>query len=238
MTSLPEATAGAPTTAGETVPSTPLRLAAPTNPLSARRTRTRQRLMAAAVTVFAERGVIGASVEEICEAAGFTRGAFYSNFADKDALVLALIEQGVAEEYAAAERAVADLKAQDPGLPPTEAVSLVLGRLNLGGSSDRTTLLAQQELLLYAARVPGLREPYRAFDDACRAQVHALVVDALEYAGLEFTMPVDVALDLLMGAHDHMHRLALFTGELDPTAMHALILGLTRPRSDDGVRPR
>jgi AcrR family transcriptional regulator len=236
MTSLPEAAAGAPTTAGRT-PTTPL-VAAGRTPLSARRVRTRQRLMAAAVNVFATRGVIGSSVEEICEAAGFTRGAFYSNFADKDALVLALIEQGVAEEYAAAERAVAELKAQDPGLAPTEAVSLVLSRLNLGGSSDRTTLLAQQELLLYAARVPELREPYRAFDEACRAQVHALVVDALEYAGLEFTMPVATALDLLMGAHDHMHRQALFTGELDPTAMHALILGLTRPRPEDGVPAR
>ena len=77
------------------------RASAPAGP-SPRRARTRQRLMSAAMTVFAERGVIGSSVEEICEAAGFTRGAFYSNFADKDALVLGLIEQGIAEEYAAA----------------------------------------------------------------------------------------------------------------------------------------
>ena len=236
MTSLPEAATRTPATAGPGTPASPL---APVGtPLSARRARTRSRLMAAAVEVFAERGVIGSSVEEICEAAGFTRGAFYSNFADKDALVLALIEQGVAEEYAAAERAVAELKAQDPDLPPTEAVSLVLGRLSLGGSSDRTTLLAQEELLLYAARVPGLRAPYQAFDDACRAQVHALVVDALEYAGLEFVMGVDTALELLMGAHEHMHRQTLFTGEPDPTAMHALIIGLTRPRADGAVRPQ
>ncbi|SDV01564.1 DNA-binding transcriptional regulator, AcrR family [Microlunatus sagamiharensis] len=221
MTSLPEA-AAAPTTT-------------PVPALSARRTRTRQRLMAAAVAVFAERGVIGASVEEICEAAGFTRGAFYSNFADKDALVLALIEQGIAEEYAAAERAVAELKAQDEGLAPTEAVSRVLGRLNLGGDGDRTSLLAQQELLLYAARVADLRAPYEAFVDACRAQVHALVADALEFAELEFTMPVELALDLLMAAHDHMHQRALFTGRLDPTAMHALIMNLTRPRTPRAV---
>jgi len=224
MTSLPEAAAPPTTT--------------PVPALSARRTRTRQRLMAAAVAVFAERGVIGASVEEICEAAGFTRGAFYSNFADKDALVLALIEQGIAEEYAAAERAVAELKAQDEGLAPTEAVSRVLGRLNLGGDGDRTSLLAQQELLLYAARVPGLRAPYEAFVDACRAQVHALVLDALEFAELEFTMPVELALDLLMGAHDQMHQRALFTGELDPTAMHALIMNLTRPRGEVVVPPQ
>ena len=53
--------------------------------------------MAAAISVFAARGIIGASVEEICEAAGFTRGAFYSNFADKDALFLALVQQSIAK---------------------------------------------------------------------------------------------------------------------------------------------
>ena len=217
-------------------PAGPTPVAAAGSPLSARRTRTRRRLMAAALTVFAERGVIGASVEEICEAADFTRGAFYSNFADKDALVLALIEQGVAEEYAAAEEAVAELKAQDPALPATQAVAQVLGRLNHGGRSDRTSLLAAQELLLYAARVPDLRAPYSAFVDACRAQVDVLVRDALEFAGLEFTLPFDVALDLLMAAHDHMSQTALFTGTLDPTAMHALIMNLTRPRTGYVVR--
>lgn len=206
-------------------------------PYSARRTRTRQRLMAAAVAVFAERGVIGSSVEEICEAAGFTRGAFYSNFSDKDALVLALIEQSIAEEYAAAEEAVTELKARGARLLATDTVSQVLDRLSGGGRSDRTALLAQRELLLYAARVPGLREPYQAFADACRAQVEALVTDALTYAELEFTVPLELALDLLMAAHDHMQQTALFTDRLDPAPMHALIMNLTRPRVPASVRP-
>jgi AcrR family transcriptional regulator len=215
--------------------------AAPTSilgagPFSARRTRTRQRLMAAAIAVFAERGVIGSSVEEICEAAGFTRGAFYSNFADKDALVLALIEQGIAEEYAAAEEAVTELKERGAPLLATDTVAQVLDRLSGGGRSDRTNLLAQRELLLYAARVPGLRAPYQAFADACRAQVEALVTDALTYAGLEFTVPLEVALDLLMASHDHMQQTALFTDRMDPGPMHALIMNLTRPR--EGVFPR
>jgi AcrR family transcriptional regulator len=200
------------------------------SPLSARRTRTRQRLMTSAVAVFAERGVIGASVEELCEAAGFTRGAFYSNFADKDELVLAMIEQSIAEEYAAAADAVTELKGQG-ARPAADLVAQVLDRLNHGGRSDRTNLLAQRELLLYAARVPELRAPYQAFAEACRAQVDALVTDALAFAGLEFTVPLDVALDLLMATHDHMQQTALFTGRLDPSAMHALIMNLTRPRT-------
>ena len=40
-------------------------------------------MLEAAAAVFAERGFYGASVEEIAERAGYTRGAFYSNFADR-----------------------------------------------------------------------------------------------------------------------------------------------------------
>jgi AcrR family transcriptional regulator len=218
-------------------PTTAVTTLAPDAPVSARRAQTRDRLMAAATTVFAERGVIGASVEEICEAAGFTRGAFYSNFADKDALVLAMIEQGIAEEYAAAEQAVTELKAQGARRAPADAVAQVLDRLNHGGRSDRTNLLAQRELLLYAARVPDLRAPYQEFADACRAQVEALVTDALAFAELEFTVPLDLALDLLMAAHDHMQQAALFTDRLDPGPMHALIMTLTRPLADAPVEP-
>jgi AcrR family transcriptional regulator len=42
--------------------------------------RTRAALLDAAGEVFAERGFQGASVEAIAERAGFSRGAFYSNF--------------------------------------------------------------------------------------------------------------------------------------------------------------
>ena len=62
-------------------------------PRSARREATRQRILDAARVVFAEKGVFGASIEDICEQAGFTRGAVYSNFADKDDILRAVIER-------------------------------------------------------------------------------------------------------------------------------------------------
>ena len=58
-----------------------------------RREATRERLLTAAMEVFAEKGFHGASVEQICERAGFTRGAFYSNFAAVDDLVIELYER-------------------------------------------------------------------------------------------------------------------------------------------------
>ncbi|MEU8631458.1 TetR/AcrR family transcriptional regulator [Amycolatopsis sp. NPDC048633] len=57
------------------------------------RERTKERLLAAAAELFAERGVNGTSVEQIAERAGYTRGAFYGNFEDKHELVVALLAQ-------------------------------------------------------------------------------------------------------------------------------------------------
>jgi len=45
--------------------------------------------------VFEDQGIGGASIEAIAAAAGFTRGAFYSNFNSKDELIIAMIEDHV-----------------------------------------------------------------------------------------------------------------------------------------------
>lgn len=58
--------------------------------------RTRERLLAAAAEVFAESGFRGASLDAIAARAGYTRGAVYSNFADKSELLLALFDRGAA----------------------------------------------------------------------------------------------------------------------------------------------
>jgi AcrR family transcriptional regulator len=65
-----------------------------------KRAATRDALLEAAAVVFVRRGLVGASVEEITEEAGFSRGAFYSNFASKEELFLTLIEGRSAEHVA------------------------------------------------------------------------------------------------------------------------------------------
>jgi AcrR family transcriptional regulator len=56
---------------------------------------TRDKLFEAAARVFEDQGIGAASIEAIAVAAGFTRGAFYSNFASKDELIIAMIENHV-----------------------------------------------------------------------------------------------------------------------------------------------
>src|SRR6266436_4352605 len=54
-----------------------------------------EKLFEAAARVFEEQGIGSASIEGIAAAAGFTRGAFYSNFTSKDELIIAMLEDHV-----------------------------------------------------------------------------------------------------------------------------------------------
>ena len=72
---------------------------------SRRRTRaekqaeTRERLLGAAEAVFRRRGFSGATVEEITAEAGFSRGAFYSNFESREQLFIELLHKRVYDEF-------------------------------------------------------------------------------------------------------------------------------------------
>jgi AcrR family transcriptional regulator len=74
---------------------------------------TRARLLDAAEQVFLRRGLQGSSVEEIAAEAGFTRGAFYSNFKSKDELFVELLHARIYDRYAE----LAEQSEKQPGSP-------------------------------------------------------------------------------------------------------------------------
>src|SRR5437870_1986373 len=59
---------------------------------------TRERLLQAGRKLFVQNGFGGASIREIAEEAGYSQGAFYSNFADKDAILLELLRRHMETE--------------------------------------------------------------------------------------------------------------------------------------------
>ena len=63
----------------------------PKPPRGDKRDRTRAKLIAATLAVIGEAGFAGASLEAIARRAGVTRGSIYSNFAGRDALMLAAV---------------------------------------------------------------------------------------------------------------------------------------------------
>src|SRR5712691_3898321 len=83
-----------------------------------RRDLTRQQLRDAAAVVFSARGYHAASLDEIADAAGFTKGAVYSNFASKEDLFLALIRERQTQMLEAFF-AAAEADAHDETAPPT-----------------------------------------------------------------------------------------------------------------------
>jgi AcrR family transcriptional regulator len=60
--------------------------------------RTRSCLMEAAAKVFARRGLEDASIDEVADEAGYTKGAFYSNFKSKEELFLAMLDEKFSAE--------------------------------------------------------------------------------------------------------------------------------------------
>ncbi|MFZ4207775.1 TetR/AcrR family transcriptional regulator [Streptomyces tunisiensis] len=149
-----------------------------TGRVTARRLRTRAQLLDAAFTVLAAKGFGHVSIEEICEAAGYTRGAFYSNFAGLDELFFALYAQRadlIAEQVAGA------LASDGPDLDVAAAVDRVSEVLLL----DRDWLLVKTDFLVHAARDP--RVAHTLLDH--RARLRRAVADRLERARGHTTLP-------------------------------------------------
>jgi AcrR family transcriptional regulator len=83
------------------------------------RLETRTKLLDSAAQLFARGGYEGASVDLIAESAGYSKGAFYSNFESKEAIFMELLDAHKRREI----DALAQLLAQD--VPASELVSLI-----------------------------------------------------------------------------------------------------------------
>jgi len=132
-----------------------------------RRQQTRDYLLAAAAQVFAARGFHGASLDEVAAAAGFTKGAVYSNFKNKDDLFLALLEARY-DQSLAALRATLEGSAVPPEARLSDFVALLRDQMGQG-PDDWATLY--HEFCLYAMRNEAARQRLAELD---RAEVDAI----------------------------------------------------------------
>jgi AcrR family transcriptional regulator len=71
-----------------------------------RQAHTRECLMHSAAKLFAQRGLQQASIEDMAEDAGFTKGAFYANFKNKEELFLAMLDERFAERVQEIEQVI------------------------------------------------------------------------------------------------------------------------------------
>lgn len=178
---------------------------------SRRRENTRARLLDAAQEVFAEVGFDAASVEGVCERAGFTRGAFYSNFASKDEMFLELCARIADAQIADVRERVAVLEQRGRIQDAAEPLALVQQVLE-GTSPDRTSVLLMNEIRLRALRTPEMAAAWLAQDAALAASVTQIIVDLVRAGGLRLRVPADAATRLLLVGWSSAAERAVLTG--------------------------
>lgn len=174
------------------------------------RVRTRERVIAAAAEVFTQKGFHGASLEEIAEVAGYSRGAVYSNFDDKTEVFLAVRDERTLRR----RQQVGELLGA--ATTPAEFFA-ALRQLNRLQSRDdvQKWYMLDVELWLYAMRNPEVR-PLLAERESVNRAALAKAVGAL-YASLDVQPPVPVdELAIILNAID---RGLAFQEFLDPAAV-------------------
>jgi len=160
---------------------------------TARRSGTRESIVAAAVDLMAERGYAATSVEEIAEAAGVAKGSVYYNFDGKAQILEAAMSSGLER----LERLVGEVRATRHG--HEALVGLIGGVLSLVAEHPRLAKLMAAEVFRvdreWRAPVGQVRARIiHAFDDVLRevrpgADVSVLaasVFGATLLAGLEW----------------------------------------------------
>lgn len=168
-----------------------------TTPATRSRENTRARLLEAAAQVFAEVGLEGATVEAVCERAGFTRGAFYSNFESKDELFL-MLAGSVAEVRVSAVRArVAELAvsgALADGCDPVELVQQVMD----SGGDDRLGVMMMSEIRIRALRDPSFGAAYLAQEREMVSSIAEIITDIVAEGTFRLRLPAETASRMLM----------------------------------------
>lgn len=197
---------------------------------SEKREATRDGILAAASRVFADRGFHAASLDGIADEAGFSRGAVYYNFADKEELFLEILDRRCAE------------RAQD------------LREVFIGGSDDidatsRQAQLASQhafdamtgdtewralylEFLAHAARNADFRKAFGKRTDQMRTALEEVVIertapvaDALPMTPEQLAVVLD-ALGIGLWAYHMLHGRKAVPPDLFANAIGLLVEGI------------
>jgi len=146
--------------------------------------RTRAALLDAAERVFAERGFQGASVEVITESAGFSRGAFYSNFTSKEQLFAELLQDRVYAHY----RDIARRSADSGARPSLRELGAHLAAIQ-ANPDGRWLFRLWLELLAHAGRDDDFRALAAGFWSGTRELSAAAIEKRFKDAGRPLPMP-------------------------------------------------
>jgi AcrR family transcriptional regulator len=183
---------------------------------SERRARTRTQLLEAAAGVYARRGFDGATLDEVAEEAGFTKGAVYDHFGSKENLLVALLDEHLAQQIAE------QVALFDPAKDTPERPRAGAERWMTDLKQDPDVFRLFVELWTHAQRDERLRRRLVSGMSALRATFRGFAAERSVNGGVTPTVEAAEQIANIM--------LALATGigmiELvDPDSVHPRLLG-------------
>ncbi len=165
---------------------------------------TRRLLIGAAATEFAERGFGGASLDRIADGAGFTRGAVYSNFADKADLFVAVLDHRLDDQIADLAGVIGDAEA---------TAGPFVARLRADDWTQRNPqagrlqwILLYDEFRIFALRNPSARERLAEHEQRMREEYARAAHEFLAPLGLGDAFDPDTLGAMLFGLDHDLNR--------------------------------
>lgn len=179
--------------------------------------------------MFEDQGIGGASIEAIAAAAGFTRGAFYSNFKTKDELIIAMLEDHVEQSI----RRNLDLLDRHKNLPDFLEALRTMDR-SRQDPLGRSPLL-HMEMILFVARAEKRRPELAKRLRARRKLITDIVATTLRNSGRNGVINPEWTGAIVLALEDgfRLHRL------IDPetTPSDSFLRAITDLQRAIGVAP-
>ncbi|MDO5700274.1 MAG: TetR/AcrR family transcriptional regulator [Bowdeniella nasicola] len=187
-----------------------------------RRENTREKIIAAAADVFATKGILGTTVDDLTASAGFTRGAFYSNFSTKEEVFEASVSR-LLERIG--HTAVEGSRHVRPDSDPFGALERLFTSLR---GDMRLLWRIELEASVMALRNCDLRATYGAIRGALRKLVAEILTETLARDDHRLRVDADVAADSIIALYFNALTAAELEGRdtLIAATIPSLVAGL------------
>jgi len=195
-----------------------------------RRENTRARLLEAAEDVFVRKGLRGVRVDDLVGAAGFTRGAFYSNFSSIDEVYFAVFEQQSARLLEIVTEVTASIPEEEFSM---DSLGVILDAIAPLG---QRFFVLQTEFTLLALRSESAMAIFQQHRHLLEERMQQAIGDVLHRLGREPTVSLELVSETAVALYLHsLGQEGLGFGTLDPrqlveSVLPQVILGLTRER--------
>ncbi len=207
-----------------------------------RREETRELVLAAAARVFAKRGFHATSLDAIAEEAGFSRGAVYYNFADKEELFLELLDRRCAERAQDLRAVFSDTPEDDVSATSRQAQLAAQHALEaMTGNPEWRALYL--EFLAHAARDTAFRRRFSKRSAEMRSALEELVIErtrpvasALEMKPEQLAVVID-ALGTGLWAHHMLHGSQAVPSDLFSKALALIVDGIAARAATATAQP-